>query len=143
MAPTPKLSRKKFIEYLRKNSGLYAQTAAHIQKDLGIHLTRQAVRKRALNLPSDILIEIEERNLDIAEGTIIDLMTSDNDAIRLKAVEYYLNQKGRSRGFTKDPNIVINQNKGIGKTENNINLNDVDPDLLLKLKESSKSKYKK
>ena len=101
-----RLSKKEFLAILRENAGLYGRTARFIAEKIGIPTTRQAVRDRALRYP-EILKDIEEQNVDLAEEGLHSLMRSKNENIRLRAVELYLKTKGRHRGYvaTTDLNI--------------------------------------
>jgi len=107
MPKIKKISDKEFLTILRENAGLFSRTARAIQKQFGIEYTRQAVRERALKHP-EILKDIEEENIDIAEEGLHSLMRSKNETIRLKAVELFLKTKGRRRGYSEK--IEIDQN---------------------------------
>lgn len=137
-----RIGKRDFIKALRQNGGCFAQTAAYIRDEMGIEITRQAVRQRALRMPEE-LNDIEQSTLDIAEGTVISLMAkADRDSVRLRAAELYLTQKGRKRGWTQDPSVVINNEKGDIKAKKLLTLETMDPDLLLKLKQSQEgNKY--
>jgi hypothetical protein len=93
-----RLSEKEFWAILRKNAGIYARTARAIFNEYGIEYSRQAVRDRALKKP-EILKDIIEENLDVAEESLRSLMLSKNERIRFNAVEFYLRTKGRERGY--------------------------------------------
>lgn len=93
-----KLSENEFWTILRKNAGLYARTARAIQNEFGISYSRQAVRDRAEKCP-DLLNDILEETVDIAEEGLHDLMRSPLPNIRLKAIELYLKSKGSHRGY--------------------------------------------
>lgn len=95
-----KLSDEQFFSILRENAGLFARTARAIKQQFGIKYTRQAVRKRALASP-EILKDIEEENLDIAEEGLHTLMRSQNERIKLKAIELFLKTKGKKRGYVE------------------------------------------
>ena len=133
MAWPSKIGKKDFVKALRKNCGNYAKTAHYITDELGIPVSRQAVRQRAITMP-DIQKDIAEGILDKAEGTIVKLMDkADRDSTSLQAAKFYLEQKGAKRGYTKDPSVVVNNEKGKIQADN-ITLENVDPDVLLKLK---------
>lgn len=97
-----KLSDKEFWAILRKNAGLYARTARAIEKEFGISYSRQAVKLRAESRP-EMLTDILEESVDIAEEGLHDLMRNTLPNVRLKAIELYLKSKGSHRGyFTKE-----------------------------------------
>jgi hypothetical protein len=100
MAKVRKISDKEFWALLRENAGIYSRTAKAIRKTHGIPYTRQAVKQRAESKP-DLLEDIEEENIDIAEEGIHSLMRSRDERIKLRAVEVYLRTKGRKRGYVE------------------------------------------
>jgi hypothetical protein len=65
-----------------------------------VTMSRQAVRDRALKKPH-LLDDIEEENLDYAEEGLQDLLRSDDQRIKLRAVELYLKTKGKERGYVE------------------------------------------
>lgn len=93
-----RLSDKEFWTILRANAGLYARTARAIEKEFGITYSRQSVRDRAEKKP-ELLQDILEENLDLAEEGHISLMRSKNEKIRLNAITFYLRTKGKARGY--------------------------------------------
>lgn len=104
-----RLSDKEFWTILRANAGLYARTARAIEKEFGVSITRQSVRERAEKKP-DLLKDILEENLDIAEEGQQSLMRSKNESIRLKAITFYLRTKGKDRGYVTQVNSDITSN---------------------------------
>lgn len=98
MAKIRKLSDKEFWTILRKNAGLFARTARAIEKEFGMSYSRQAVRERAEKQP-ELLADILEETVDIAEEGLHDLMRSSLPNIKLKAIELYLKSKGSHRGY--------------------------------------------
>lgn len=95
-----KVTNKQFLAALRANAGLYAKTARAISKEYNIEFTRQAVRERAQKF-KDVLEDIEEENLDLAEEGLHDLMKCDENNIKLRAIELYLKTKGKTRGYVE------------------------------------------
>lgn len=95
-----RLSEKEFWAILRKNAGIYARTAKAIYNEYGIEYSRQAVRDRALKKP-ELLEDIIEESLDIAEESLRSLMFSKNERIRFNAIEFFLRTKGRERGYVE------------------------------------------
>ncbi len=95
-----RLSDKEFWTILRKNAGIYARTARAIFNEYGIEYSRQAVRDRAMKKP-ELLQDIVEESLDIAEESLRSLMLSKNERIRFNAVEFFLRTKGRERGYVE------------------------------------------
>lgn len=93
-----KISHEQFFSILRENAGLFSRTARAITKQFGIQYSRQAVQDRARKYP-EILADIEEENLDIAEEGLNTIMRSLSETIRLDAVKYYLDRKGKKRGY--------------------------------------------
>jgi hypothetical protein len=94
-----KLSDNEFLTILRENAGIYARTARAINKAYpGMKFTRQAVRQRAETFKDDLL-DIQEENIDVAEEGLHSLMRSNNQSIKLKAINLFLQAKGRVRGY--------------------------------------------
>lgn len=58
------------------------------------------VQSRAEKKP-ELLQDIQEENLDIAEEGLHSLMRSKNERVRLRAVELYLRTRGRCRGYVE------------------------------------------
>jgi phage antirepressor YoqD-like protein len=94
------LTDKEFFAMLRENAGIFSRTAKAIQRQFSITYSRQAVRDRALNNP-EILSDIEEENIDIAEEGLHTLMRSKNEQIRFKAIDLFLKTKGKKRGYVE------------------------------------------
>jgi hypothetical protein len=93
-----KLSDAQFWAILRKNAGIFGRTARMIEKEYGFTYSRQAVRERAM-AHAELLADIDEENVDIAEEGLHDLMRSGNPSVKLKAIETYLKAKGSHRGY--------------------------------------------
>jgi hypothetical protein len=100
MRKTRKLTDKEFWDILRANAGLYARTARAIEKQFGIEYTRQSVKERA-EKNKELLADIEEENIDIAEEALHSLMRSKNERIRMQAVQLVLKTKGKQRGYVE------------------------------------------
>jgi hypothetical protein len=92
------ISDEQFLSILRECGGLFAKTAAAISRQFGVKYTRQAAWSRAQNFPEEVM-DIKEETKDIAEDGLISLMSSDNESIRLKAIETYLKTQARDRGY--------------------------------------------
>jgi hypothetical protein len=104
MAKLKKISDKEFFAVLRENAGLYARTAKAIEEQFRVAYTRQAVRDRAEKHP-DILADIEDENIDVAEAGLHSLMSADDDRVKLKAIELYLKTKGKKRGYVEKQEV--------------------------------------
>lgn len=100
-----KIGDKQFWAILRKNGGLYARTARAIEKEFGVKMTRQSVRVRAERNPQ-LLNDILEESVDIAEEGLQDLMRSTLPNIRLKAIELFLKSKGGTRGYSVKDSVT-------------------------------------
>jgi hypothetical protein len=94
------LTDDQFFQILRDNAGLFARTAKSISETYGIPYSRQAARERALKQP-EILTDIEEEGLDMAEGGMRDLMISPNEDIKFKSCQFVLKTKGKKRGYVE------------------------------------------
>jgi len=101
------VSDKEFLDFLTKNAGLFARTAKAIEIELGITLTRQAIKMRADKLSREVLKDIQERNIDIAESALHDLIESKNENIKLRAAELYLRTIGRHRGYIEKAELSV------------------------------------
>ena len=130
------ISDKVYWTYLKANKGLYSQTAAAIAQHENIKMSRQAVRERAIRNP-DKLNEVFEYLKDKAESNMHNLMDdADSDAVKLKANLEWLNRKAKDRGWGEDETIDINANIS---NESKISLENVDPEILLKIKQQQKN----
>jgi len=104
-----KLTDPQFWAILREGAGIYAFTVRLIKKEYGIDISRQAVRDRALKKP-DLLKDIKEENIDVAEEGLHSLMRSKNEAVRLKAVQLFLKTQGIERGYVERQEVDIDAN---------------------------------
>lgn len=93
-----RLSDKEFWTILRENAGIYSRTAQAIRSQFGIEYSRQAVKDRAEKRP-ELLSNILEENIDVAEDGLLSLMKSKNERVRLKSIEFFLRTRGASRGY--------------------------------------------
>lgn len=107
MGGARKISDQQFLSILRENAGLYARTANAIKKQFGISYSRQAVRAKAEKFPEEIA-DIEEENLDIAEEGLMTLMRKGSESTRMRAIEVFLKNKGRKRGYNEKTEIDLN-----------------------------------
>jgi hypothetical protein len=102
MSKNKLISNKEFWAMLRANGGLYARTARAIKEKFKLNdYARQTVRARALLRP-DLLADIEEENIDIAEESLAQIMrSSKQESTRLDATKFYLKTKGKNRGYVE------------------------------------------
>jgi phage antirepressor YoqD-like protein len=105
MEKARKLTNKQFWAILRANAGLYARTARAITEQYNIPYTRQSVKERAEKNP-ELLADIEEENIDIAEEALQSLMRSKNERIKLQAVQLVLKTKGKHRGYIERTEVT-------------------------------------
>lgn len=94
------LSDEEFFSILRENAGLFARTAKAISETYGIEYSRQAARQRALMSP-EILADIDDESLDLAEGGMNDLMKSLDEDVKFKSCQFVLKTKGKKRGYVE------------------------------------------
>jgi hypothetical protein len=113
-SPAIKVSDEQFFAILRENAGLFSRTARAISTQFGIKYSRQSVHERARKHP-EILADIDEENLDIAEEGLNSIMRSKSETIRLDAVKFYLKNKGKKRGYVEKTETAITVKK-LGKT---------------------------
>lgn len=106
-----KVTHDQFFAILRENAGLFSRTARAIQKKFKVTYTRQAVQERAHKHP-DILADIDEENLDIAEDGLKSMIEEKNRSkfIRLDAIKFFLKYKGRKRGYIEKSEVDTNLN---------------------------------
>ena len=102
-----KVSHEEFFSTLRESAGLFTRTANNIKKKYGIDITRQAVYERANNYP-EILADIREENLDVAEAGLQGLIRSKDERIRLRSIEIYLKTIGKGRGYVEKSELDVN-----------------------------------
>jgi hypothetical protein len=115
-----KISDEQFFSVLRENAGLYARTAREIERQFKVKYTRQSVRQRAEAHP-EIMRDIEEENLDIAEDGLKTMISEDNEVgyLRLDAIKFFLKTKGKKRGYAEGSEI---KHSGEIKTTSKIDL---------------------
>jgi hypothetical protein len=97
-----KLSDAEFWAMLRANGGLFSRTARAIEAKFQIPFTRQAVAERANNNP-ELLADIEEEVIDIAEESLQGLVRAAPPAVRLAAAQFLLKNKGKKRSYGDKP----------------------------------------
>jgi len=100
-----KISDNEFWALLRENAGLYARTARAIEKQFNITYSRQAVKDRA-EKDSERLMDVREQNIDVAEEGLFSLMRSKSERIQLNSIQFYLNRKGKHRGYVERQEIT-------------------------------------
>tara|TARA_R110002167_G_C12435729_1_gene630316 strand:- start:173 stop:607 length:435 start_codon:yes stop_codon:yes gene_type:complete len=105
-----KVTDEEFWSELRKNKALYSRTARALEKKHNITYSRQAVKERAEKDKSQ-LNDIVEENLDVAEEVHHNLMMSKDEKIQIKAAQFYLKNKGRSRGYVETTDIQVTEKK--------------------------------
>lgn len=99
-----KISEKRFWEILAKHDGVYAATATAISKEINQKYSRTSVKERAeRDMPR--LNEIREALTDFAETQQKNLMKAKNMVVRQRAVEFYLERKGKKRGWLKKSSL--------------------------------------
>ncbi len=101
-----KLSDAQFLSLLRDNAGMFAQTARAIEEKFNIKYSRQSVRARAETF-KEILDDINEENLDIAEGGLMSLIKTGGESAKIKAIEIFLKNKGRNRGYVDKSEVAV------------------------------------
>ena len=110
-----KLSEKEFLTALRLGAGLYSRTVKVIKKEFGVDITRQSVKERAEKYP-EILQDIADESLDVAEEGVQAVMRSKNENVKLKACLEYLSYKGKQRGYIKTTENIVTE------SDNNVDL---------------------
>jgi len=105
------LSDEEFFSILRENAGLFARTAKAISETYGIEYSRQAARQRALMSP-EILADIDDESLDLAEGGMNDLMKSLDEDVKFKSCQFVLKTKGKKRGYVERVENAVTDNDG-------------------------------
>lgn len=113
-----KVSNTEFERILFKCGGIYSLTARIIEKELGIKISRVAVRERALRNP-DFLLEARETFFDEVESRLLEFIRSPNENISLKAIKLYLTLKGGERGYKRSYDVNVNGKVELGAVPNN------------------------
>lgn len=106
-----KISDEQFLSALRESAGLCTQTAKLIKKLYGIDYTRQAVHDRAKKHPDEVK-DIKEQIKDRAENGLLSLFESENEQVRLKALELYLKTQARDRGYVQKQEFGLTDKDG-------------------------------
>ena len=102
-----KISHEQFFAALRENAGLYSRTARAIEAQFNIKYSRQAVQQRAEKYP-EILEDIQQENLDMAEEGLVSVMRSRSESVRLDAIKFFLKTKGKKRGYVEKTETDVN-----------------------------------
>lgn len=105
------LTDEEFFKILRENAGLFARTAKAITETYGINYSRQAARERALKQP-EVLADIEDESLDLAEGGMNDLMKSMDEDVKFKSCQFVLKTKGKKRGYVERVENAVTDSEG-------------------------------
>lgn len=100
-----KVSDKEFWDILRENAGLYARTGRAIEKQFNVSYSRQAVKDRA-EKDMERLNDVKDQNFDVAEEGLHSLMRSENERIKLDSTKFYLERKGKDRGYSQRQEIT-------------------------------------
>ena len=101
---TQKITNEQFFAVLRDNGGLCTQTALAIEKIYGIKYSRQSVYERTKTHP-EIVADIRESCIDSAEGGLQQLMETDDERIKLQALQLYLKTIGKTRGYVEKTEV--------------------------------------
>ena len=101
-----KLSNDEFWGGLRESAGLYARAVRLYKKEYGVDISRIAVRDRALK-DKDQLQDIREESLDIAEEGLHSLMATNNETVKLRAIDLFLKTQGKGRGYVERQELDV------------------------------------
>jgi len=101
-----KLTNQQFWAVLRESAGLYSRAVRLFKKEYDVDISRVSVRERALK-DKDQLADIKEQNLDIAEEGLHTLMRTNNEAVRLRAIDLYLKTQGKSRNYVERQELEV------------------------------------
>ena len=106
MAPTPKRSKKQILEAIPGSGGIRAE----VMRRLGIK-AYSTLRAYLAKYPEakEALENEEEKALDDAESKLIEAVNAGN----LGAIMYFLNNKGRKRGYGKWGENAARQKDGV------------------------------
>ena len=99
-----KFTNEQLIEALKASAGFYSVAA----EMLGCHRTAINHRVSKNEELKQIVEEINERNLDIAESKLLKEINSGN----MTAIIFYLKCKGKKRGYIEKSEIDINSKEG-------------------------------
>ncbi len=102
-----KVSDNEFWEELRIQKGGFASTARALEKKYDVEYTRQAVEHRAKK-DLDRLRSVKETITELVENIHFGLMMSEDEKIKIKAVQFYLRAKG---GYTDVTTIEVTEKK--------------------------------
>ena len=104
-----KFTNEQFFSCLRENGGIYARTARKLEELYGIDITRQGVKDRADKHP-EIMADIKDELIDIAEDSIVGLMRQTKDRrIQLDATKTFLKAMARHRGWGEKHELLVRQ----------------------------------
>lgn len=114
-----KFTDKQFFACLRDCAGIYARTARKLKELYDIEITRQGVKDRA-DRHLDIVSDIREESVDVAEDSIYGMMLQNKDLrIKLEATKSYLKAMGKHRGWNDKFDVIINNTLIITPEERN------------------------
>lgn len=120
------------IEALRRQAGTVALAA----RELG--MTRQALDRRIKRsrLLTDVLQDIEESSLDIAEASLKQLITKGDAS----SIRFYLQTKGKRRGYTTRTEITGRDGDPIDLSQAMENISEDEAEALRLLAEARKAR---
>ena len=100
-----KFTREQVIEALVATGGFIT----HAAKTLGCHYV--TIEKYIKDDPSiaEVIKDIRENRLDIAESVVISAMDSDEIKEQMDAAKFYLRYKGRGRGYLKHSKVEVSE----------------------------------
>lgn len=104
-----KLSDRQLWDCLNASAGGYAEAAEFAKERYNISISRISIRARALRDPDQLAL-IGKITLNEAENGLRVLMkSSSNEMVKLKAITFYLETKGKEHGWSKNKEIKLGE----------------------------------
>jgi hypothetical protein len=107
-----KVTDEQLWQALNHSNGIYTVTRDYLKIRYGISISSFAIRKRAIAKP-ELLDEIKLITINEVENGLYQVMRSQNESNKLKAIIFYLKTQGKAHGYTERNELEVDGNLDI------------------------------
>lgn len=105
-----KVSDKQLWEAINHANGVYTKARDYLKVAYGIKIAAVNIRERAIKKP-ELLEEIKIISINEAEnGLKLLIAGAKNEAVKLKAIMFYLKTQGKDSGWTERKELEVDGN---------------------------------